>query len=93
MMDKLVFDENMERLNRMYYKKEHKKKLQKLTEYYKYHSEIPRLFIKPILKVVNQHHNKKRRIKYFEVYLIFIYLFLFFLYIIFDYLLNNEILN
>ena len=66
-MDKLVFDENMERLNRFYYKKEHKKKLLKLTEYYKFHTEIPRLFMKFVIKVVNSHHNKKRRLKYYEV--------------------------
>ena len=69
-MDKLVFDENMERLNRVYLKKEHKKKLLKLTEYYKYHTEVPRLFMLPVVKVVNTHHNKKRRIKFFEVILI-----------------------
>ena len=57
----------MERLNRMYYKKEYKKKVSKLTEYYKYHIEIPRLFMLPIVKVVNNFHNRKRRLKYFEV--------------------------
>lgn len=66
-MDQLVLDENMERLNRFYYKKEHKKKITKLTEYYKFHCEIPRLFMIPIIKVVNSHHNKKRRLKYYEV--------------------------
>lgn len=67
MMDKLVLDENMERLNRFYYKREFKKKLTKLTEYYKFHTEIPRLFMLPVVKVVNSHHNRKRRLKYYEV--------------------------
>jgi hypothetical protein len=71
MMDKLVYDENMERLNRFYYKKEHKKKTIKLTEYYKFHIEIPRLFMLPVVKIVNSHHNKKRRLKYYEVFYIY----------------------
>lgn len=42
-------------------------KLIYLTEYYKYHKEVPRLFMKPASKTVNIYHDKKRRIEYFKI--------------------------
>lgn len=33
------------------------RKIANLAEYYKFHSEIPRLFMKPLFKIINAHHN------------------------------------
>ena len=38
-----------------------------IIEYYKYHSEIPRLFMHPIGKSLNDFFNNKRRIKFKEL--------------------------
>lgn len=43
------------------------KKLEFLTEYYKYHNEIPRMFIKHISDTMNRYHDKKRRIDYYRI--------------------------
>ena len=67
MVDDLVMDEDLERLNKFYQKKIIKTKRTKLTEYYKFHIEIPRTFMAPTYKVLTKYHNGKRRIRYFEV--------------------------
>ena len=41
-----MFDESEERLNRYYKNNEFSKKINKLTEYYKFHNEVPRMFQK-----------------------------------------------
>jgi hypothetical protein len=56
--DKMIFEENYERLNRVYFSSEWIKKIEKLSEYYKFHKEIPRLFLKKLTKVYNEYHNK-----------------------------------
>jgi hypothetical protein len=38
-----------------------------LGEYYKFHEEVPRMFIKKSTKVINSFHNRKRKLKYVEV--------------------------
>ena len=35
-----------------------------LSEYYKYHKDIPRLFIMPQCKTMNRYHDKRRKIEY-----------------------------
>ena len=35
-----------------------------LTEYYKYHKDIPRLFMPSIGSIMNRYHDKRRRIEY-----------------------------
>ena len=35
-----------------------------LTEYYKFHRDIPRLFMLPTTKTMNKYHDKKRRVEY-----------------------------
>ena len=42
-------------------------KLKSLIEYYKYHTEIPRIFLYPVSKIFNKYHDKKREIKYAKV--------------------------
>ncbi len=38
-----------------------------LTEYYKFHKDIPRLFMQTISTVMNKYHDKKRRIEYVKI--------------------------
>ena len=38
-----------------------------IIEYYKYHSEIPRFFMNPISKLLNNFFNNKRRMKFQEL--------------------------
>jgi hypothetical protein len=64
----MIFDDSQERLNRFYYSSELDRKLQKLTEYYKFHSEVPRIFMLPLMKVMNNFHNDKRKINYYKVF-------------------------
>ena len=39
-----------------------------LTEYYKYHKDIPRLFMQPTTFVLNKYHDKKRKLIYVNFY-------------------------
>lgn len=38
-----------------------------LTEYYKFHKDIPRMFMLPTTYSVNKYHDKKRRIEYAKI--------------------------
>lgn len=38
-----------------------------LTEYYKFHRDIARLFMLPITNTLNKYHDKKRRIEYVRI--------------------------
>ncbi|CAD8195962.1 unnamed protein product [Paramecium pentaurelia] len=42
-------------------------KLQMLGEYYKFHNDIPRLFMLPAIVSLNYYHDKKRRLEYFRI--------------------------
>jgi len=46
---------------------EYREKLPLLIEYYKFHNEIPRMFMMPISEMLNKFHDKKRRIEYYRV--------------------------
>ena len=35
-----------------------------LTEYYKYHNDIPRLYMIPECRAFNEYHNNKRKYNY-----------------------------
>ena len=35
-----------------------------ITEYYKYHCEIVRMFMLPIIKKFNEYYDQKRRVDY-----------------------------
>jgi len=52
------YDEDKERMKRIYVNYEINNKISKLVEYYKFHSEVPRLFMQPHIDIVNSHHNK-----------------------------------
>ncbi len=38
-----------------------------LCEYYKFHKDIPRLFMLPSITTLNKYHDKKRRIEYVRI--------------------------
>ncbi|CAD8110832.1 unnamed protein product [Paramecium primaurelia] len=42
-------------------------KLQMLGEYYKFHNDIPRLFMVPAIIPLNYYHDKKRRLEYYRI--------------------------
>ena len=60
-------DEKEEYLKRIYIKKEYKEKIKVLTEYYKFHKDIPRLFMIPTTIFLNNFHDKKRKIEYYKI--------------------------
>ena len=65
--DYLTFDNEDEFLKRFYKQSELQNKLKQLGQYYKYHSDIGRLFMEPFYKVLITFYDKKRKIQYFEL--------------------------
>ena len=65
--DMEVLDEEGEYLKRFYCANEHIHKIRILTEYYKYHKDIPRLFMIPITITLNKYLDKKRRMDYVKI--------------------------
>jgi hypothetical protein len=51
-------------MKRTYLRTELKGKMTTLLEYYKYHKNIPRLFMPKIFKVINRFHERKRKLEY-----------------------------
>ncbi len=60
-------EEDEEYLKRYYQINENPFKMKLLVEYYKFHKDIPRLFMQPTSEVLNRYHDKKRRIEYFKI--------------------------
>lgn len=67
MLDNLTYDENQERLEKIFEINEINPQINNLIDYYKFHTEVPRLFMKPSQGVLNSFHNVKRKLKYIEV--------------------------
>ena len=44
-MDDMIFDDNIERIKKLYTIKDINIKISNLVEYYKFHNEVPRMFI------------------------------------------------
>jgi len=65
--DQQTFDEEDEYLKRYYDAKEIKGKLTILTEYYKFHKDVPRIFMYSIARIMNYYHDKKRKIEYIRI--------------------------
>lgn len=65
--DILLLNTKEELLTRFYKTSENKAKVTYLTEYYKYHREVPRLFMLPVANIINNFHDKKRRIEYYKI--------------------------
>lgn len=60
-------EEDEEYLKRYYQIHENSFKMKLLVEYYKFHKDIPRLFMTPTCDVLNRYHDKKRRIEYVKI--------------------------
>lgn len=63
----IVLDDTDECLSRIYRLEESVEKLAMLSEYYKYHNDIPRMFMIPAITAINWFHDRKRRIEYFRI--------------------------
>ena len=56
-----------EYLKRFYELSEYDYKIELLSEYYKFHKDIPRLFLVRVAKIMNKYHDKKRKLDYFQI--------------------------
>ncbi|CAD8123230.1 unnamed protein product [Paramecium sonneborni] len=65
--DQLAIDEDEEYFKRFYQLKEFPQKIQLLTEYYKFHIDIARIFEEPICSILNKYYDKKRKYDYFRI--------------------------
>jgi len=65
--DLMHYEEEQEYLKRPYRRAEYRPKIKMLTEYYKYHKDVPRVFISPVCDVLNYYHDKRRRLEYYRV--------------------------
>ena len=65
--DYQILDDPENLLKRLYKKKDYKNKIQLLTEYYKYHEDVPRIFMKSVCKIIHNFFDKKRRINYIKI--------------------------
>lgn len=65
--DQVTCDEEEEYLKRYYQVREYQNKIKLLTEYYKFHKDIPRLFMLCESIIMNNFHDKKRRIEYYKI--------------------------
>lgn len=51
----------------MYLLKENKFKMNQLTDYYKFHKDIPRMFMPHLCKTIHKFHDKRRRLEYAKI--------------------------
>ena len=61
------FENKEEMLKRFYHQKEYSKKIKLLSEYYKYHEDVPRLAMLPLSGIVHNYHDQKRRVNYIKI--------------------------
>lgn len=61
------FEEKQELLRRIYRLRESADKIYQLTEYFKYHYEIPRIFMSEFLDHVDYFHDRRRNLIYQQV--------------------------
>ncbi|CAD8122587.1 unnamed protein product [Paramecium sonneborni] len=61
------YDDDDEYLKRYYFTDEYPQKVQLLTEYYKFHTDIARLFMEPIATLLNKYYDKKRKYEYYRI--------------------------
>lgn len=54
-------------LRRFYYFEEYDSKFQQLTEYYKFHKEIPRIFSKSEYDIYFDYHDRKRKVDFVKI--------------------------
>lgn len=63
----MSFDEEENLLKRFYWVEEYNQKIELLTEYYKFHEDVPRIFHMPLAKIIHNFYDKKRRINYIKI--------------------------
>ena len=51
--DGIIMNEAEEHVKKFYYKQNIQGKIEYLSEYYKFHKEVPRCFINPVYKTLN----------------------------------------
>lgn len=56
-----------EMLKRYYSRGEYPKKIKLLSEYYKFHEDVPRLAMLPLSSLIHNYHDQKRRINYIKI--------------------------
>ncbi|CAD8106781.1 unnamed protein product [Paramecium sonneborni] len=61
------YDEQDEYFKRFYHLSEYPTKIQLLTEYYKFHHDIARIFQEPVSTILNKYFDKKRKIEYYRI--------------------------
>lgn len=54
-------------LKRFYTIEEYPEKIEMLCDYYRYHNEVPRLFMNKISPLIHNYYDKKRRLRYNEI--------------------------
>lgn len=62
--DYLLFHERQELLKRYYQRSEYQLKIKMLSEYYKYHVEMPLIFHAELAKTVQGYHEEKREAEF-----------------------------
>jgi hypothetical protein len=65
--DGLTYDECEEYMKRTYARREFREKIGVLSEYYKFHRDVPRVFMMPISITLSKYHDRKRRIEYVRI--------------------------
>ena len=66
--DQRTFDEEDQNLFKRYYSMEEiEGKNELLVEYYRYHNDVPRLFMDKLSDLMHEYFDKKRRINYIKI--------------------------
>ena len=65
--DNVTYDEEEEYLKRFYRINEYDYKIKMLSEYYKFHRDIARIFMLPTSLILNKYHDRKRRLEYIRI--------------------------
>ncbi|CAK71054.1 unnamed protein product (macronuclear) [Paramecium tetraurelia] len=66
--DDTQFQELGERMKRYYYINEYIAKIKLLTEFYKYHNDLPRFTVhKNLIQILNLYYDKKRKLEYYKI--------------------------
>ena len=65
--DNITMDDQDEYLKRLYKLPEYPTKISLLAEYYKFHTDIPRIFMEPINTILNKFYDKKRKFEYYRI--------------------------
>jgi len=66
--DDQQFFEEEEFMKRLYFTNEYFAKIKLLTEFYKYHNDLPRFGLhKIIMQILNLHYDKHRKLEYYKI--------------------------